>query len=174
MRTNVVQALGLLAGPGMFVGFYMLPQMVSFRRPFDHNWLLIGDYYFFVLYSMVVMGFVMVLEWDSLFPDRRDYLCLTPLPLGGRTIFFAKLAALIAFLALFVLDANLLGALIGPVVATDSTVRGPALAGPGSACSCGARLGRLCRVGFAGLQGVLINCSPHGLSGGSLRGYRWP
>ena len=34
MRTNVVQALGLVAVPGMFVSFYMLPQRVRFDQPF--------------------------------------------------------------------------------------------------------------------------------------------
>ena len=48
------------------------------------------DCYFFVLYSMVVMGLVMVLNWDALFPDRRDYLILTPLPLPANAIFAGK------------------------------------------------------------------------------------
>ena len=78
--------------------------------------MLISDYYFFVLYSMVVMGFVMVFEWDALFPDRQDYLILTPLPLGGGSIFAGKIAALIVFLGLFVLDANFFGTLLGPLV----------------------------------------------------------
>ena len=47
--------------------------MVSFDRPFAFNWLLIGDYYFFVLYSMVVMGFCDGAGMGRLFPDRRDY-----------------------------------------------------------------------------------------------------
>lgn len=71
MRTNVVQALGLLAVPGMFVAFYMLPQMVVYNNLFDRNWQLVSDYYFFVLYSMVVMGFVMVFQWDALSPTAK-------------------------------------------------------------------------------------------------------
>jgi hypothetical protein len=86
MRTNVVQAIGLVATPGIFVPFYMLPQGARFHHPFLHNWVLLSDYYFFVIFSMVVMGFVMVFEWDALFPDRKDYLILTPLPLGGGAI----------------------------------------------------------------------------------------
>src|SRR4051812_24722075 len=90
MRTNVVQTLGFVAVPAMFAAFSMLPTAVRFDQPFAFNWLLINDYYFFVLYSMVVMGFVMVFEWDSLFPDRKDYIILTPLPLGAASIFLAK------------------------------------------------------------------------------------
>jgi len=93
MRTNVVQAFGLVATPGIFVPFYMIPQRARFDHPFAYNWILLSDYYFFVMFSMVVMGFVMVFEWDALFPDRKDYLILTPLPLGGGSIFAGKTLA---------------------------------------------------------------------------------
>src|SRR5512132_3765628 len=102
MRTNAVQTLGFVAVPGMFAAFAMLPTAVRFDRPFANGWELVVDYYFFVVYSMVAMGFVMVFEWDSLFPDRRDYIVLTPLPISGQAIFWAKLAALVVFLTVFV------------------------------------------------------------------------
>ena len=86
---------GLVATPGIFVPFYMIPQRARFDHPFDHDWMLLSDYYFFILFSMVVMGFVMVFEWDALFPDRKDYLILTPLPLGGNSIFAGKMLALV-------------------------------------------------------------------------------
>jgi hypothetical protein len=105
MRTNVVQAFGLVATPGLMVPFYMIPQRARFDRPFADNWILLSDYYFFIMFSMVVMGFVMVFEWDALFPDRKDYLILTPLPLGGGSIFAGKTLALVLFLGLFALDA---------------------------------------------------------------------
>jgi fluoride ion exporter CrcB/FEX len=34
MRTNVVQAIGLVATPGIFVPFYMIPQRARFHHPF--------------------------------------------------------------------------------------------------------------------------------------------
>ena len=150
MRTNVVQALGLLAVPGMFVGFYMLPQMVSFRRPFEHNWLLIGDYYFFVLYSMVVMGFVMVLEWDALFPDRTRLSLPDPATARRPQIFFAKLTAPVLFLGSSSPRANLFSkpALIGPIVATDPTHWGRLSGGSWVSCRCRARRRRICRDGL--------------------------
>ena len=98
MRTNVVQAFGLVATPGLMVPFYMIPQRARFDHPFAYNWILLSDYYFFIMFSMVVMGFVMVFEWDALFPDRKDYLILTPLPLGGGAIFAGKTIALVLFL----------------------------------------------------------------------------
>src|SRR5205823_12968279 len=113
------------ATPGIFVPFYMIPQALRFDRPFENGWLLLSDYYFFVLYSMVVMGFVMVFEWDALFPDRRDYLILTPLPLGEGAIFAGKTVALLLFLGLFVIDANFFCTLLGPLVSGGTGTPAP-------------------------------------------------
>jgi hypothetical protein len=160
MRTNVVQALGLIASPGMFLPFYMIPQHVRFDRPFEHGWLLITDYYFFVIYSMIVMGLVMVFEWDALFPDKKDYLILTPLPLGGNTIFAGKVVALVGFLGLFVIDSNFLCTLLGPLVsdrdvqAVMDPMLGHLIAAHAIAVVSG---GVFVALVFAGLQGLMIN-----------------
>lgn len=153
MRTNMVQALGLAAVPGMFVAFYMLPLRLRFDQPFAQNWLLVGNCYFFVLYSMIVMAGVMVFEWDALFPDRKDYLILTPLPLPGGAIFAGKVLSLIAFLALFVIDGNLLDTLLVPIIAGGSQISA-VLAAHVVAVAAG---GAFVALAFAALQGVLIN-----------------
>ena len=166
MRTNVVQAFGLVATPGMFVPFYMIPQRTRFDQPFLHNWILISDYYFFVLYSMVVMGFVMVFEWDAIFPDRKDYLILTPLPLSGGGIFAGKTAALVAFLGMFLLDANFFCTLLGPLVSGGQGTGAPVvwkLIGIHAAAVAGG--GLFVVLSIAGIQGVLINL----LSGRAFR-----
>ena len=158
MRTNVVQAFGLVATPGMFLPFYMIPQRTRFDQPFLHSWILLSDYYFFVLYSMVVMGFVMVFEWDAIFPDRKDYLILTPLPLGGGAIFAGKTAALMVFLGLFLLDANFFCTLLGPLVSGGPEATGQVVwrlfAIHASAVAGGGAFVVLC---IASIQGVLIN-----------------
>jgi len=156
MRTNAVQALGLAASPGMLVAFFMLPQRLRFDQPFAHNWMLIGDCYFFVLYSMLVMGFVMVLEWDALFPDRKDYLILTPLPLHGSAIFAGKMLSLVAFLALFVIDANLLDSALVPVIAGGPWLSAVLVAHAIAVVAGGAFVA----LAFAAFQGVLINVLP--------------
>ena len=161
MRTNVVQAFGLVATPGIFVPFYMIPQRVRFDRPFEHGWMLLSDYYFFVLFSMVVMGLVMVFEWDALFPDRKDYLILTPLPLSGNTIFAAKTLALVWFLGLFVIDANLFCTLLGPLVSAGQGTPAPVvwklIAIHATAVMTG---GAFVALSIASVQGVLINLLP--------------
>src|SRR5262245_44554176 len=76
-RANVVQIIAILALPRAIVSLFTLVDHPLIRSEVTRMWLRSGDRYVFVCYSMVVMGFVMVFKWDSLFPDRRDYLILT-------------------------------------------------------------------------------------------------
>ena len=69
----------------------------------------------FIYFSMVVIGFVAVLEWDALFPDRRDYLILTPLPIKAGTLFVSKVGSLCIFLVLFSVFVNALPAVLYPL-----------------------------------------------------------
>ena len=158
MRTNVVQAIGLVATPGIFVPFYMLPQRLRFHHPFDHGWVLLSDYYFFVVYSMIVMGFVMIFEWDALFPDRRDYLILTPLPLGGGVLFAGKTVALLLFLLLFLVDANFFCTLLGPLISGGEGTPAPVIAKLVVVhLTAVASAGAFMALSIAAVQGVLIN-----------------
>jgi hypothetical protein len=108
-EAGVIQTLGIMAVPGAF--FVLL-----FRPLTLLGWDLVAVRYMFVLYSMVVMGFIMVFEWDALFPDRRDYQILTPAPIRLSTVFLAKVAALGIFLGIFLLDINFFGFLFWPGV----------------------------------------------------------
>jgi hypothetical protein len=108
-EAGVIQTLGILAVPSAF--FVLL-----FRPLSMIGWFLVMARYFFVSFSMIVMGFVMVFEWDALFPDRRDYQVLTPQPVRLFTVFGAKAAALAIFLAMFLVDINFFGFLFWPGV----------------------------------------------------------
>jgi hypothetical protein len=55
---------------------------------------------------MLVVGIFAVLNWDSTFLDRRDVLVLAPLPVRGRTLFAAKIAAAASALGLTVVALN--------------------------------------------------------------------
>jgi len=48
---------------------------------------------FLISTTMLAVGLFAVLCWDSTFPDRRDVMVLSPLPVRGRTLFLAKVAA---------------------------------------------------------------------------------
>ena len=158
MSTTMVQGVGMAAAPGMLFAFYMLPQEVRFDRPFAGHWGMVTDCYFFVLYSMVVMGLVMILQWDALFPDRRDYLILTPLPLRENAIFLGKFAALLGFMAIFLLAANFFGMFLGPIMMGGSGVPLTMTARVAWAHFLAvAAAGAFVALAFAGIQGVLIN-----------------
>jgi hypothetical protein len=70
----------------------------------------------FIETSMTVAGLIAVLNWDAAFPDRRDLLVLSPLPVGKSTLFMAKLAALFAAPALAVVALNIFTGLIWPLL----------------------------------------------------------
>jgi hypothetical protein len=55
---------------------------------------------------MLVIGLIAVVSWDSTFPDRRDVMILSPLPVATRTILLAKVAASAALLGLAILALN--------------------------------------------------------------------
>jgi hypothetical protein len=61
----------------------------------------------YVTYSMIVLGFVALIVWEAVFPDRRDARTLGVLPLPARTHVVGRLAALGAFGALFAVGINL-------------------------------------------------------------------
>ncbi len=68
---------------------------------------------------MILMGFITVLEWDALFPDRRDYLILAPLPVRLPTLFTAKITALFLFLLVFTLALNGCSSILFPLMAMN-------------------------------------------------------
>ena len=72
---------------------------------------------YFIGYSMAAVGFVTVLVWDKLFPDRRDAIVLGTLPIRPRTIVFARLAALVAVVVCFAIVVNLPGTVLFSLVA---------------------------------------------------------
>jgi hypothetical protein len=65
---------------------------------------------------MLVIGLFAVVTWDATFPDRRDVMVLSPLPVAPRTILFAKVAASGAILGLAVLAFNVASGIAWPLV----------------------------------------------------------
>lgn len=109
--TTVVRAIAIVTTPGLMASFFMQNQY-----PQRSAWGTIQDQYSFVLFSFLVMGIVTIFEWEMLFPDRWDFLVLSPLPVKPLQMFGAKASALIAFLGLFLISSNFFGTLILPLV----------------------------------------------------------
>ena len=70
---------------------------------------------FMVSITMLVVGVFTLLNWDSTFLDRRDVLVLAPLPIRGRTLCAAKIAAAASALGLTVAACNILAGFAWPI-----------------------------------------------------------
>ncbi|MEO5740360.1 MAG: hypothetical protein ABIS29_07180 [Vicinamibacterales bacterium] len=105
MRRAIIGVVTFLITPGVFLigktmSSYELTLLIARHRNMPQ---LIETYHaqmavLFVAYSMITTGLLTVFIWDTLVFDKRDAMVLGPLPLGGRTIVGAKLAALATFL----------------------------------------------------------------------------
>jgi len=71
--------------------------------------------HFLIATTMLAVGLFAVLSWESTFPDRRDVLVLGPLPVPGRTLFVAKVAAVASALGLTVAALHLLAGIAWPL-----------------------------------------------------------
>ena len=99
------QFVALLAIVGLWI---LLPSVGAAAQPSSLDLGLIGAWveaHFLVSTTMLAVGLFAVLSWESMFPDRCDVLVLSPLPVRGRTLFLAKVAAVAT--ALWPLDVRL-------------------------------------------------------------------
>jgi hypothetical protein len=124
-RLTVVNALALLALPPIFYTLFQVDTYANiwWNFPWQYPTVSLIDHFRFVTFSMVITGFIAILEWDALFPDRRDYANLAPLPLHAVQIFAAKITALLLFLSLFIVDVGGIPTLLYPLVETTG-IRG--------------------------------------------------
>ena len=115
-------ALTLLALPGGFVSILLLDKYGTLlqwmRGTLDVDPLVMSvpDEYFFIALSMTVTGAAAVWRWDAIFPDRRDYMNLVPLPISAGSLFFANLLAVIFLAGLIALDVNGASCILFPMV----------------------------------------------------------
>jgi hypothetical protein len=116
-QTTVVRALAIVMVPGIRVAFFLQNHYPT------SPWLAMHDQYFFVLTSFVVMAGVSIFEWEMLFPDRLDFLVLSPLSVRPLQMLTAKAAALVAFLALFLVASNAFGIIMLPAVSKGDFFR---------------------------------------------------
>jgi hypothetical protein len=162
-HVSVTQILALLTVPGLFLAMYLMPQYTVFEfMPLIYReQALVVDRYLFVSLSMVIVGFATIIEWDALFPDRRDYSILLALPVSGRALFTAKILSLFGFLGLFSLAVNLWSQFLFPMVSIHRGASFPTILH----WIC-AHIGAVLLASswvflfFLALQGVLLNVLP--------------
>lgn len=81
--------------------------------------------HYLIATMMLVAGLFIVLSWDATFPDRRDVMVLSHLPLTPQTILLAKLSANFAGLGLAILTLNAASGIVLPLLL--GAMPGPAL-----------------------------------------------
>ncbi len=118
VHASISKVIGVLAAPGL-ICFWLMPKytLLVYQPAKIAEAASLSDKMFFITFSMVVMGFVTVLEWEALFPDRRDFTILIPLPIHLPSIFAAKIVSLCAFVVMFFVAANAIHTLLYPFVA---------------------------------------------------------
>ncbi|HLW51853.1 MAG TPA: hypothetical protein VKW06_03330 [Candidatus Angelobacter sp.] len=124
LNLGVGAMLALLATPGLFLTVLLFgkysPTIRFFRgdRFFEPYAQSLPDQYFFFTFSMTITGIVVALKWESIFPGRRDYMNLAPLPICTRNIFLANMVAIVSIAVLFALDINSVSSFLFPLLVT--------------------------------------------------------
>jgi hypothetical protein len=104
MKERVIGILAILAVFSGLLGYFFL-EKYGYTPDRGQSWI---EIMFMITFFMLVIGLVAILEWDVMFPDKRDYANLRPLPLRVRTVLSAKFTSLFMFIGLFALSLNLL------------------------------------------------------------------
>ncbi len=123
--------LAVLASPGAFASIFLLGKystLVQFLRGhfIDPIRTSPSDEYFFIVLSMTITGLVMVMRWNRLLPDARDFANLAVLPIPIRNIFLANFAALLSLAIVFGAVVNGVSVLFFPLFVTLSIGSGEA------------------------------------------------
>lgn len=108
MKEKVIMGMAFLAILGGHLANSILLKYI-FQPEEGLSWV---EKCYFIFFFMIVLGFIAVIEWDIIFPDRRDYLNFMPLPVRIRTFFMGKFASFFLFIALYSLAANALAGFV--------------------------------------------------------------
>lgn len=124
-KTRMVLIAFATGLPPFMVAIYLWPVYHAFIPiPRPHHvamlpgpppyWVQVNHHLFFVVYSFAALGIATVFEWDLFFPDLLDLLVLNTLPIPGRKLFFARVAAIAMLIAGFLFDTNVLATMALP------------------------------------------------------------
>ena len=159
-QTNITQVLGLLFTASFIVAYLMAPALsniMNSKRGEDLAWGLRGFQLLAPAFTFAVIGFAAFFEWDMLFPNRRDFLILTPFPIRPRDILAAQMAALAQFLALLILAVNTFPTLFTILMTLSARYRGIGMRVVLAEVSATVGVSTFAFFAIAALQGVLLN-----------------
>jgi hypothetical protein len=161
MKEKLYVALTLLAVFFAWASWLMLFKY-HFVADLNRSWQ--EKNYIFTL-MMLVFALITLLEWDILFPDRQDFLNLTPLPVRLRTVFAAKLASFVMFVGLFSVAMMSVSAVLFSIYLAEWRANSLVLAGRYvvSHVLAGFAAALVVFFTFVFLQFLLMALLPHGL-----------
>jgi len=107
---GVLIMLSLIHSLVTYIGFWV------FSAPAEHLAFCWHMEHYLISTTMLVIGLITVVSWDATFPDRRDVMVLSPLPVAPHTILLAKMAASAAVSGLAILALNVASGVILPLL----------------------------------------------------------
>jgi hypothetical protein len=110
MKEKLIAALVMLGVLGGHIavslfGKYGMLEKYIFSTEDPGSWV---DKCYFIAFFMTLLAFIVVLDWDFIFPDRRDALNLLTLPIRAGTLFLAKFLSFTVLILLFTAAVNAL------------------------------------------------------------------
>ena len=113
----LVQVASLLAALSLVLTLYAVPKYaITKLKPHQLLVAAWGDQEFFIATTMAVVGLFTVLCWDTIFPQKRDVLVLSPLPVRQRVMLAAKMAAVSSALGVSIVATNVFLGLSYPLL----------------------------------------------------------
>jgi hypothetical protein len=157
MHATLTQIIALVAAPGCIYSLFLIRRYAVFgyRESVGTTW---PDKVVLLSFAMIFTGLLSVIEWDALFPDRRDYQLLVPLPITTRLLFASKLSSVLVLFLIFWAAANVGPALLLPLITVASANSAFELARNAAAhlittfAACSFMF-----LFFVGIQGILLN-----------------
>jgi hypothetical protein len=110
IQADVVGFLGQFAG--VLIMLSLVHSLVTYIgyivQPTQEDRLLFSLHmeHYLIATTMLVIGLTTVMSWDAIFPDRRDVMVLSPLPVAPHTILVAKVSASAAVLCIAIFTLN--------------------------------------------------------------------
>jgi len=165
-QSVAVSALATILPASLLFGNYAAKyrHLASLPSPIPFRSAAVADELSLFTLLMALSGLVALLEWQSLFPSKRDFLAFAGLPIGARQVFIARFCAVLLFISVLVMVTNFLPSVVVPAQMMGRWQKNPSLVANIGAHAIAACLG--CFFVFfsaMALQGALLHLLPRKL-----------
>lgn len=164
-QTIAVSAFATILPAGLLFGNYAAKyaHLSQLPSPLPFQSAAVADELSILTLLMALSGLIALLQWQSLFPSRRDYLVFAALPIRSRQIFFSRFVAVFCFVTGAVLTASLASIVI------PMQMSGRWQKNPSALMNIGAHVVAACLacyftwIAVTALQGALLHILPRKL-----------